>query len=171
MKYHELSTNVSIVSVSRAACPPHFGQNVFSHLSAASKGFPGALKDTFSGSLTGKYVFNYQQTSNNRIIDCLGITESGLLAGRINEMDVFLNRYSRESWVTEEGHHPPVDTNWFDFNPKTPRVFTYDILGIAISEGIIELVDDGINPLPNVCLLYTSPSPRDRQKSRLPSSG
>ena len=23
---------------------------------------------------------------------------------------------------------------------------------------------------PNVCLLYTSPSPRDRQKSRMPSS-
>ena len=25
-------------------------------------------------------------------------------------------------------------------------------------------------PLPNTCLLYTSPSPRDRQKSRMPSS-
>ena len=24
--------------------------------------------------------------------------------------------------------------------------------------------------LPNICLLYTSPSPRDRQKSRMPSS-
>ena len=26
------------------------------------------------------------------------------------------------------------------------------------------------NKLPNPCLLYTSPSPRDRQKSRMPSS-
>ena len=26
------------------------------------------------------------------------------------------------------------------------------------------------NPDPNSCLLYTSPSPRDRQKSRMPSS-
>ena len=26
------------------------------------------------------------------------------------------------------------------------------------------------NERPNVCLLYTSPSPRDRQKSRMPSS-
>ena len=25
-------------------------------------------------------------------------------------------------------------------------------------------------PIPNTCLLYTSPSPRDRQKSRMPSS-
>ena len=31
------------------------------------------------------------------------------------------------------------------------------------------LVQDGIGPYP-VCLLYTSPSPRDRQKSRMPSS-
>ena len=28
----------------------------------------------------------------------------------------------------------------------------------------------GINLQPNACLLYTSPSPRDRQKSRMPSS-
>ena len=27
-----------------------------------------------------------------------------------------------------------------------------------------------INLTPNACLLYTSPSPRDRQKSRMPSS-
>ena len=27
-----------------------------------------------------------------------------------------------------------------------------------------------INPVAQVCLLYTSPSPRDRQKSRMPSS-
>ena len=26
------------------------------------------------------------------------------------------------------------------------------------------------SPKPNICLLYTSPSPRDRQKSRMPSS-
>ena len=26
------------------------------------------------------------------------------------------------------------------------------------------------NALPNVCLLYTSPSPRDRTRSRMPSS-
>ena len=30
------------------------------------------------------------------------------------------------------------------------------------------LVDDDV--IENICLLYTSPSPRDRQKSRMPSS-
>ena len=28
----------------------------------------------------------------------------------------------------------------------------------------------GVRPVSNDCLLYTSPSPRDRQKSRMPSS-
>ena len=31
-------------------------------------------------------------------------------------------------------------------------------------------IKDGLNLLSNACLLYTSPSPRDRQKSRMPSS-
>ena len=33
----------------------------------------------------------------------------------------------------------------------------------------VEQLSDGLGPLYN-CLLYTSPSPRDRQKSRMPSS-
>ena len=34
----------------------------------------------------------------------------------------------------------------------------------------VEQIQDIIDALPNGCLLYTSPSPRDRQKSRMPSS-
>ena len=33
-----------------------------------------------------------------------------------------------------------------------------------------EFADDAIVPTHITCLLYTSPSPRDRQKSRMPSS-
>ena len=33
-----------------------------------------------------------------------------------------------------------------------------------------ELTQDAITALTKTCLLYTSPSPRDRQKSRMPSS-
>ena len=43
-----------------------------------------------------------------------------------------------------------------DFNIKMP---------LAAADG--QSVDD---LLPDLCLLYTSPSPRDRQKSRMPSS-
>ena len=39
----------------------------------------------------------------------------------------------------------------------------------AVADGIIELAQ-GNGSYYNVCLLYTSPSPRDRQKSRMPSS-
>ena len=34
----------------------------------------------------------------------------------------------------------------------------------------LEQYEDAINNLDKTCLLYTSPSPRDRQKSRMPSS-
>ena len=47
-------------------------------------------------------------------------------------------------------------------------------------KNVLGLIDNGLNPLPDrmvhfddqftACLLYTSPSPRDRQKSRMPSS-
>ena len=35
---------------------------------------------------------------------------------------------------------------------------------------IFESLDKGATPVDYICLLYTSPSPRDRQKSRMPSS-
>ena len=37
-------------------------------------------------------------------------------------------------------------------------------------EGILLELKDAEDRLLNACLLYTSPSPRDRQKSRMPSS-
>ena len=37
-------------------------------------------------------------------------------------------------------------------------------------DGLIDLCVIAIPNTPNTCLLYTSPSPRDRQKSRMPSS-
>ena len=37
-KYQDESTNVSIVSVSRRAAPPHFGQVVLTHSVAAASG-------------------------------------------------------------------------------------------------------------------------------------
>lgn len=93
-----------------------------------------------------KYIWNYELVSDNRLIECLAITPTGTIAGRIDEMDVFLNRYSFERWVKDEGHHPPQDTNWLDFEMETPRVFDYDILGISVSQGIIEVIDDGNEP-------------------------
>ena len=50
------------------------------------------------------------------------------------------------------------------------------LAGIAYDQGFIKNLDDPIGDyltihgLTKPCLLYTSPSPRDRQKSRMPSS-
>ena len=52
--------------------------------------------------------------------------------------------------------------------PYTPAMHAGDFLMISGQIGHVDgtLVDGGLD----VCLLYTSPSPRDRQKSRMPSS-
>ena len=56
-----------------------------------------------------------------------------------------------------------VDGSQYDFMGR--EIFTTGFFRENIGFGIIS-----INIEINTCLLYTSPSPRDRQKSRMPSS-
>ena len=51
-------------------------------------------------------------------------------------------------------------------NKKNIEIFKQDINSLSYEESISAL-DTILN---NVCLLYTSPSPRDRTRSRMPSS-
>src|SRR5215469_9413348 len=53
-KYHDESTNVSMVSVSRRAGPAHFGHLTFFQVGWRSSGFPGLSNVTSSGSVTGR---------------------------------------------------------------------------------------------------------------------
>ena len=53
-KYHDESTNVSMVSVSRRAGLPHCGQATFFQVGWRSSGLPGRSKVTSSGSCTGR---------------------------------------------------------------------------------------------------------------------
>src|SRR6478752_9061999 len=53
-KYHDESTNVSIVSVSRRAGPEHWGHFTFFQVGWRSSGLPGLSKVTSSGSVTGR---------------------------------------------------------------------------------------------------------------------
>ena len=64
----------------------------------------------------------------------------------------------------------------FQSTERQKRILPEDSFGDwkwreALAESMIPLIGalyrDGVNIL---CLLYTSPSPRDRQKSRMPSS-
>ena len=57
---------------------------------------------------------------------------------------------------------------------KTNAVWGIDIGQCALKAMRCKLADDKesveIDKYDYICLLYTSPSPRDRQKSRMPSS-
>ena len=53
---------------------------------------------------------------------------------------------------------------WIELNYPDPAVFPTDP-NARFKAQQIQVIADGI-----CCLLYTSPSPRDRQKSRMPSS-
>ena len=50
-----------------------------------------------------------------------------------------------------------------------PRLLGRAKVNIKTSKGDMEAIIDGFNA-PLTCLLYTSPSPRDRTRSRMPSS-
>ena len=54
--------------------------------------------------------------------------------------------------------------NWF--KPTDPSIHWFDTENKDCSDSIISLLNNIINP----CLLYTSPSPRDVEESRMPSS-
>ena len=71
----------------------------------------------------------------------------------VEDLRVSGNRYSIRKW----------DTTGFDI-AVVPIVIDNEFMGAVVSLGFLK--DSNVGG----CLLYTSPSPRDRQKSRMPSS-
>ena len=56
-------------------------------------------------------------------------------------------------------------------NVGIPKVVSYRSASCGCcKKWINHLRDNGLEVVDNICLLYTSPSPRDREKSRMPSS-
>ena len=51
-----------------------------------------------------------------------------------------------------------------------PEVGDYFLFRVRSESIIVTHTEDGIKAFYNVCLLYTSPSPRDKRQSRMPSS-
>ena len=82
----------------------------------------------------------------------------GVIYGlRKNALKVF-------AWNQEDGTR--IAENDFDLDPANA-----DPQGISYDEGYLYVPDSGtLTVFAYTCLLYTSPSPRDRQKSRMPSS-
>src|SRR3954454_16539813 len=62
-KYHDESTNVSIVSVSRRAGPPHVGQVVFTHSGTCANGeSPRPVNVAMCGNSTGNCSYGTATT-------------------------------------------------------------------------------------------------------------
>ena len=76
--------------------------------------------------------------------------------------DILLNlvKSAKETFIGQKFDFKSIN-NYGDFSERVP-VFSYEEFADKI-----DLARKGEN---NICLLYTSPSPRDRQKSRMPSS-
>ena len=84
----------------------------------------------------------------------------------MNNQWFYLRQWKQKAWERLLEHRT-VRVSW-DTDEEDQREILPQF--VMIPEGI-ELTNDSIsNYLSNTCLLYTSPSPRDRTRSRMPSS-
>ena len=89
-------------------------------------------------------------------------TDNKIVIGKIDSVYSAILKEQRKIWV----YVPNMKTGMQNPGQRYPVVYLLD------GEGHFESVVGMIQQLSQVngCLLYTSPSPRDRQKSRMPSS-
>ena len=93
---------------------------------------------------------------------------------RLAAMSVWFNRRVRGIFVVDEMALfekllPERFKN--EFTGKVDVRFQDDRLGVVLYVASREWIRDGkASPRPRICLLYTSPSPRDLSTSRMPSS-
>ena len=78
-----------------------------------------------------------------------------VFSGVLNYFPDAIKYVSKASYVGQQQH-----------NPDKPLAWDRSKSGDELDALTRHLIDHSIDP----CLLYTSPSPRDRQKSRMPSS-
>ena len=111
-----------------------------------------------------------------RPVNCAILGSRGLVAQR------YLQRLVNHDWFnpvsvigsnsTEGMNIQDLPWNLDEPRPKLPSI---TVLGLNDFDALVsELKEKNVSvifsALPDSCLLYTSPSPRDRQKSRMPSS-
>ena len=103
-------------------------------------------------------------------LGCLDIDGDGI--ADLYDEDVGNNSEATSNETNQTG---PVDSDndgvddLYDLCPETVAFGYVDVDGCLIDEdgdGVDDFKDDCLG----TCLLYTYPSPRDRQKSRMPSS-
>ena len=92
------------------------------------------------------------------------------------EMMVSRFRYVRNAPIAKQSEKPGeakamVDPEYFD--PVIESSVCDKPVELApglVFCGELQISPTAVNPLSGICLLYTSPSPRDRTRSRMPSS-
>ena len=60
--------------------------------------------------------------------------------------------------------------DWGSTNPYIEGRWQALFAGVNRANAVIDLINNSENPSDFTCLLYTSPSPRDKRQSRMPSS-
>ena len=112
------------------------------------------------------------------ILTCILITSAvsvliltdGIILGMLDIMVSGLTHtLEGEAQINRKGFRDNFDA---DYTLNDPKTITDELNNSSIVQSYApRVVVGGIIASPyNTCLLYTSPSPRDRQKSRMPSS-
>ena len=124
------------------------GQSTFwSHFNATEENNAG--NNMYSQEKTqGVITINERFTMNPQMNKRLNMTLDG-------EVRIVLNIY--------------LEGDWTNNNNNGPCNNDCDELNVTLWAGATAIVKQHV-PQVSTCLLYTSPSPRDRQKSRMPSS-
>ena len=99
------------------------------------------------------------QILQSKGLDFILIEKSMLLGGRV-QSESFQGYTLDHGFQVLQTAYPEVQ--------RSLRLSKWDLS--YFQSGAYVLQDGKFKPFLNPCLLYTSPSPRDRQKSRMPSS-
>ena len=106
--------------------------------------------------LAGQNCINVDTKGNLRIIEC-NIYQTGLVC-----------RFRIEQLMPLEPAYKAIPIPFY--NHQTDKYFEINMGMDIINWAGDQLLDQAQCVIKTTCLLYTSPSPRDRQKSRMPSS-
>ena len=84
---------------------------------------------------------------------------------RVNSMDSWCNRDCAVGLVNIHGRQTALVSIYLDINKPVVQPWLEELMSMITQKKLPVILC-----LDSNCLLYTSPSPRDRQKSRMPSS-
>ena len=142
--------------------------------------FSKLLNQKASHEPSGQHVLNDEYYKRIEAIQFTMNHDDGNLLKEINKSDIILLGVSRTSktptaiYLANKGFKtsniPLINENSIpEILKENPKIAC--VVGLNTEpERLVDIRKNRMNSLKETCLLYTSPSPRDRQKSRMPSS-